>query len=177
MALPTGPVVLEEPAAAPVAVGNFQGVSDTGWFPPDCTMATGPQHVLIAVNASVAIYTKAGAVAQQPRTLSAWFGNVISGAKIFDPKALYDQPSNRWILLTVALPSSPGSQQSFFLLSVSQSADPLGSWWNYKMDATKDGSTATNNWADYPCLGVDNQAVYLTANLFKFGGGFAYAKL
>jgi hypothetical protein len=177
IALPAGPAVLEEPAAAPVPLGNFQGLVDTGWFPPDCTMAAGPQHVLIAVNSSVAVYTKAGAVAQQPRTLSAWFGNVISGAKIFDPRAVYDQHANRWVILAAALPSSPGAQQSFFLLSVSQSADPLAGWWNYKLDATKDGSTATNNWADYPCLGVDNQALYVTANMFKFGGNFAYAKL
>jgi hypothetical protein len=177
MALAPGAALLEEPAAAPVALGNFQGIVDTGWFPPDCTAAAGPQHVLVAVNSSAAVYTKAGAVAQPARPLSTWFGNVISGAKIFDPRALYDQQANRWILLAAALPSDVGSQQSFFLLSVSQSADPLGGWWNWKLDATKDGSAATNNWADYPCLGVDNQAVYLTANMFKFGGNFAYAKL
>jgi hypothetical protein len=171
------PALAAGPAAAPAALGNFQGIADTGWFPPDCTMAAGPQHVLLSVNSSVAIYTKAGVLAQPQRTLSAWFSNVISNAKIFDPKAVYDQHSGRWLLLTVALPSSPGVQQSFFLLSVSKTADPLDGWWNYKLDATKDGSTATNNWADYPCLGVDNQAVYVTANMFHFNGGFAYAKL
>jgi hypothetical protein len=178
MAAPAGPGVLVAPeAAAPVILGNFQGLTDTDWIPPDCTMAVGPQHVLIAANSSVAVYTQAGTVAQAPRTLSAWFGNVISSAKIFDPRALYDQHANRWILLAAAMPSSPAVEQSFFLLSISQSADPLGGWWNYKLDATKDGSTATRNWADYPCLGVDNQALYLTANMFKFGGNFAYAKL
>jgi hypothetical protein len=169
-----------EPAAAPTALGNFQGIADTGWFPPDCTMAVGPQHVLVAVNSSFAVYTKAGAVAQAPRTLSAWFANVIGNAKIFDPKALYDQHANRWVLLTVAIPSDPGSKESYFLLSVSKTGDPLGGWWNYKLDATKDGSTATTNWADYPSLGVDNQALYLTyltANMFKFGGDFQYAKV
>src|SRR5215472_3022074 len=82
MAAPEGPAGFAEPSAAPIALGNFQGIADTGWFPPDCTMATGPQHVLVSVNSSVAVYSKAGAVAQAPRTLSAWFGNVITGAKI-----------------------------------------------------------------------------------------------
>jgi hypothetical protein len=176
MALADAGLVLE-PAAAPVALGNFQGIADTGWFPSDCTMAAGPQHVLVAVNASVAVYTKAGAAAQPARTLSAWFGNVISGAKIFDPRALYDQHAGRWLLLAVALPSNPSAHQSYFLLSVSKTSDPLGGWWNYKLDAMKDGTTATDNWADYPSLGVDNQAVYISANMFKFGGSFLYAKV
>jgi hypothetical protein len=177
IAVPAGPAVLAAPAAAPVILGNFAAITDTGWFPPDCTLAAGPQHILVAVNASVAIYTQAGAVAQAPRTLSAWFANVISDAKIFDPRALYDQDANRWILLAAALPANPTSQQSFFLLSISQSADPLGPWWNYKLDAAKEGATATKNWADYPCLGVSPHAIYITANMFKFGGDFQYAKL
>src|SRR5262245_4640477 len=41
MARAAGPAVLEEPAAAPVPLGNFQGITDTGWFPPDCTLAAG----------------------------------------------------------------------------------------------------------------------------------------
>jgi hypothetical protein len=165
------------PAAAPISLGNFKGIADTGWFPPDCTAAVGPQHVVVAVNSSLAVYTKVGAVAQPPRPLSAWFAGVISNAKIFDPKVLYDQHSGRWVLLTVAVPSNANLKQSYFLLSISKTGDPMGGWWNYKLDATKDGQTATSNWADYPCLGVDNQALYLTANMFKFGGNFQYAKL
>src|SRR5262249_15017906 len=39
------------------------------------------------------------------------------------------------------------------------------------------GSTATNNWADYPTLGFDTQGIYITSNMFQFNGGFQYAKL
>jgi hypothetical protein len=79
------------------------------------------------------------------------------------------------VLLAVALGPTPTA--SVFLLSISQTSDATGPWWNYKLDATKDGSTPTNNWADYPSLGVDSQALYLTANMFKVNGPFAYAKL
>jgi hypothetical protein len=40
-----------------------------------------------------------------------------------------------------------------------------------------DGKKKTNNWADYPSLGVDNRALYITSNQFVFNGNFAYAKL
>ncbi len=168
--LSTGPA-----AAAPSSLTNFPGISATGWQPPDCTFAAGPSHVLASVNATVAVYPKTGGAPLKQITLTSWFSNVISGAKIFDPKALYDQHAGRWVLLAVAL--GPGSTDSFFLLSVSKTNDPLGGWFNYKMDAKKDGTTATSNWADYPGLGVDGQALYLTANMFSFGGSFQYAKI
>jgi hypothetical protein len=177
VALPAGLEAFAPPAEAPAALGNFAGLTDTGWFPPDCTVAVGPEHVLAAVNASFAVYSKTGSVARAPQTFASWYASVITAAKIFDPKVIFDQHSNRWFLLTVALPSDPAKNESYFLLSVSQTADPLGLWWNYKLDATKDGNTATTNWADYPSLGVDPQAVYLTANMFKFGGNFQYAKV
>lgn len=164
-------------AAAPSSLTSFPGISATGWLPPDCTFAAGPSHVLASVNASVAIYAKTGGAPLKQITLTSWFSNVITNAKIFDPKALYDQHAGRWVLLAVAL--GPGSTDSFFLLSISKTNDPLGGWFNYKMDAKKDGTTATNFWADYPGLGVDSQALYLTANMFSFGssGSFQYAKI
>lgn len=165
-------------ALAPGAVGNFAGLTSTGMIPSDCTLAAGPQHVLVAVNSTFAIFRKTGGAALFQQQLKAWFANVITSADIFDPKAVYDQHSGRWVLLAVALPLDRTLRQSWFLISVSQTADPMGPWWNYKFDATKDGTTATSNWADYPCLGVDNQALYVTANMFRFDGDISeYAKI
>ncbi len=177
-ALSAAPPAMEpggEPALAPTGSVNFAGISATGWIPPDCTMATGPSHVLLSVNSSLAIYNKTGGPALLQRTLTQWFANTVSGMTIFDPKALYDQHAGRWVLIAVAVRNLP--QESFHLLSVSTSSNPLGTWRNYKFDARPDGATLTNNWADYPALGVDNQAFYLTSNMFQFNGGFQYVKL
>ena len=163
------------PALAPGAAANFEGIAATGWLPPDCTLAAGPEHVLVSVNSSVAIHAKAGGAPLVSKTLTAWFANVAQGLTIFDPKALYDQHAGRWVLLAVAFAENPN--RSVFLLSCSSSADPLGAWRNHSLDAMLDGVTATANWADYPGLGVDNQAIYLTANMFAFGGGFKYSKV
>ena len=96
----------------------------------------------------------------------------MSGQTIFDPKLLYDQHAARWVLLAVAFRTNPNA--SVFLPSVSATANPLGQWRNYALDATKDGTTSTGNWADFPALGVDAHALYLTANMFAFAGGFQY---
>ncbi len=165
----------QAPSLAPSSLANFDGIAATGWLPPDCTLATGPEHVLIAVNSSVAIHAKSGGTALLSQTLTTWFANVAQGLTIFDPKALYDQHAGRWLLLAVAFTENPN--RSVFLLSCSKSADPLGSWRNYSLNAMVDGATPTNNWADYPGLGVDSHSIYLTANMFAFGGDFKYAKL
>jgi hypothetical protein len=39
------------------------------------------------------------------------------------------------------------------------------------------GSTNTANWSDYPMLGFDTQAIYVSTNQFAFAGGFAHAKV
>jgi hypothetical protein len=178
------------PSAAPGALApglqnNFHGISMSG-FPPDSTMAVGANHVLLAVNFNVFIYNKGGGAPVQQKTLNQWFGNLATGTFVFDPKVLFDQSSQRWILIAVALPDPPGPIGSWLMLSVSQSANPLGGWWSYKLDATLDGSTPTSNWADYPSLGTDPFNIYVTLNMFKFTGNqppfqangpFAYAKV
>jgi hypothetical protein len=162
-------------ADAPTGATNFAGFPATGWFPPDCTMATGPQHVMVSVNSSVAVYSKAGGNPLLLRTLTVWFSNVIQGATIFDPKLLFDQHTGRWVLLAVAVAQNPN--RSAYLLSVSATTNPLGAWRNYSLNAKVDGNTATNNWADFPALGIDANNIYLTSNQFAFGGGFQYAKI
>jgi hypothetical protein len=163
-----------EPAAAPVLSNNFSGITATGWLPPDCTLAVGPEHVLASVNSSLAVYTKAGAVLLQ-RTLTQWFANVAAGMTIFDPKALFDQHAGRWVLMAVAITNNP--KASLQLVSISNTSNPMGGWKNYRFDAMRNGNTLTNNWADFPALGVDNQALYITSNMFAFGGGFQYSKI
>lgn len=163
-----------EPTAAPTPSTNFAAIAATGWLPPDCTLAVGGAHVLASVNSSLAIYSKAGAPLLQ-RTLTQWFANVAQGLTIFDPKALFDQHAGRWVLLAVAVSDTP--KASLHLLSISSTSNPMGPWRNYRFDAMRDGTTATNNWADFPALGVDNQALYVTSNMFAFGGGFQYSKI
>lgn len=163
-------------APAPTLVTTFPGIVATGWAPPDCALAAGPDDILLVVNSSIALYDKRGNLQRPIIVLDQWFANVAQQHKIFDPRALYDQYSDRWVLVTAAL-GPDNSPISLFLLSVSETSDPKGNWHNYALDATLDGAIKTNNWGDYPALGVDDKALYITANMFVFDAGFAYAKI
>lgn len=163
---------------APVLSTNFAGIAYTGSFPPDCAIAAGPSHVLVAVNRSLAIYSKNGGAAVSSSTLANWFGNLASDGSPFDPKVAYDKWNEKFIV--VALVKNDTTLKSYYLISVSQTSDPTGNWWKWRLDARLDGDTNTNNWADYDSVGFDSSTtggVYITSNQFAFGGGFQYSKV
>ena len=163
------------PAAATFGAGSA-GIPATGWLPYDCALAVGKEYVVCAVNSSVAAFDRSGTRAFQS-TLADWFKSVLpAAATVFDPRLIYDPAADKYILVAAA--NNNDNQQSWFLISVSQTGDPNGAWWSYILDATLDGRTQTNNWADYPGLGQDANAIYLTANMFQWNDGpFQYAKL
>lgn len=154
---------------APTLSTNFAGISYTNWLPPDPNISVGPSHVLVMVNSSLAIYNKTGGAAVLTSTLANWFSNVSPVTDmIFDPKCAYDHWNQRYIM--VALAKNETASQSYHLISVSQTNNPTGLWWNWKLDAKKNGSKDTNYWADYPSLGFDSSttgAIYITTNQFS----------
>jgi hypothetical protein len=164
------------PALAPTTLANFEGIPQTAFRPPDCTLAVGPNDVLVAVNVDLVGYTKAGAQRFRWANFTALFNPVLpADAQMFDPKVAYDHYANRWIVCIAARRATP--QGSWILMAVSQTPDPAGPYWLWATDATRDGATASANWADYPMLGFDTQAIYVSTNQFGFASGFAYAKV
>src|SRR5688500_11727695 len=45
---------------APGITSTFQGIQQTAFRPPDCTIAVGPNDVMVGVNTTMAIYSKTG---------------------------------------------------------------------------------------------------------------------
>lgn len=166
----------DRPALAPTTLANFEGIPQTAFRPPDCTLAVGPNDVMVAVNVDLVGYTKAGAQRFRWANFTALFNPVLpADAQMFDPKLAYDHYANRWIVCIAARRADP--QGSWILMAVSQTPDPAGPYWLWATDATRDGATASSNWADYPMLGFDTQAIYVSTNQFGFASGFAYAKV
>ena len=163
-------------ALAPAALANFEGIAQTAFRPPDCTLAVGPNDVMVAVNVDLVGYTKAGVQRFRWANFTALFNPVLpQGAQMFDPKLAYDHYAARWIVCIAARRANP--QGSWIMMGVSQTADPAGAYWIWATDATVDGATATGNWADFPMLGFDTQGIYVSTNQFAFNGGFSYAKV
>ncbi len=156
---------------------NFQGITQTNSAPPDPVIAVGPTYVLTAVNLSFAVYNKSGTKISQT-DFSSLFGSKANGVNLSDPKVIYDQYSQRYIMLVIGY--SAANKKGVYLIAVSQSSNPTGSWYTYSSDATLDGTTATTYGPDYPGLGYDGNAVYVTSNQwsnYTEGNTFEYAKI
>ncbi|HEY9073957.1 MAG TPA: hypothetical protein VIN67_07460, partial [Desulfobaccales bacterium] len=105
--------------------------------------------------------------------LSSFFGYTTQG--LFDVRAYYDHDANRWLMSADAFAESTTVQRFFF--AVSQTADPLGSYYIYNVNVSDDlGTTGGVEW-DFPQMGLDHNAVIFTANFFDSAGNFAGARM
>ncbi|GMV26133.1 MAG: hypothetical protein AMXMBFR58_21640 [Phycisphaerae bacterium] len=166
--LPVGGL-LDQPRANPRTL--WAGIGQTGWTPPDPTIAIGPSHVLATVNMSIAWYTKSGTL-QYYNDLSnagnpGFFETVGAGGFTFDPKCFYDHYAGRFV---VVAPEVYGSTEAWITIAVSDDSDPNGVWYKYRTDAVIDVGGQTF-WWDYPGFGYDQNGYYVTSNLFGLNQG------
>jgi hypothetical protein len=162
----TGHVAQREvPSLVPLADFGFTGVTNTGWRPPDTIATVGPKHVVELVNGGFAIYTKTGT-----RTffsdLNSFWSPVGSQNFVFDPRVIFDPHSGRFFAICT---EHVGTVSGWFVLAVSDDDDPNGVWYKYRFDATAD---AGGYFVDFPHLGIDERAIYLTSN--NFSGSFTH---
>jgi hypothetical protein len=176
-------------AQVPNAISNlaidFQGTGDTHNFPPDPIIAAGPSNVVLAVNTNVDIYAKTGSKLKS-QSIQDIFSGLSPGAnqpRLFDPWVAYDPYANRFWLIAVAGNNSP--HNSTLLIAVSKGSDATQGWDAFSIDPALNGSDRIDNWCDFPKLGYDTRAIYLTCNMFDFpigdlnvpDGDFNYAKI
>lgn len=162
--LPVGGLIEARRAAADAL---WPGIGQTGWVPPDPTLAVGPTHVVTTVNQRIAFYTRAGVLEFQVELN--WNGNPgffeTVGARgfTFDPKCFYDHYAQRFVV--VAPEVYTDTQEAWICIAVSDDDNPHGTWFKYRTDAVISAG-ATTYWWDYPGFGYDQQAYYVTGNLF-----------
>ncbi len=141
--------------------------------PPDQGLAVGNNMVAELVNTSLQVFTETGTPISSPISLNSVLA-VDKSAGIGDPHIEYDPTVNRWFIDTYYQTSTFNG----LLLGVSTSADPLGGYTVYRIDA---GSSSVKGcsgqcFPDYPQPGYDANGYYLAADLFSNStGGFVAA--
>src|SRR6266446_5225909 len=169
-----GPVGLPPESPGPLGPisASWEGISsDIQYEPPDPHGAAGPNGVIQVVNVRLAYWDKQGRAIWGPTALDGFFGSVGNRYFSFDPRALYDRQSGRFYVLLIE--EDDPSQQSFLNLAVSKTSNPLTStasdWYFYRISNTR-SVAGTKYWGDYPGLGFDSQAIYISVNLYAFSG-------
>ena len=130
---------------------------------PDSAIAAGPAHLVTAVNFCLQVQDLD---AQNPTLvgLAGFFPGDPTGS-IGDPRLIYDQASGRFILGALGF-DYPG-QRSYADVAVSATSDPNGPWNKYSFNVVRNGPSGLEQ-MDFDSLGVDGQAIYLTARTRDF---------
>ena len=166
--------------------------------PPDQGLCAGNGFVMESVNDVLAIYDRSGNRLVGPVALNTFYGygaaiNRSTGAygpSITDPSCYYDADTQRWFQIVLTLDrvgtTSALAGTNHLDIAVSQTADPTGAWTVYRLPVQNNGTQGTPDHGcsggyclgDYPHIGADANAIFLTTNEFAlFGSGFYGAQI
>jgi hypothetical protein len=135
------------------------GVPNNCWIPPDVAGAIGKSQ-FVSVSNDVFEVRSRGGVLLQTKTLNGLFG--YGTTAMFDPRVQYDEEYQRWIVTADAFPIDANTQ--IFGIAISKTNSATGAWWIYFVNVT--GFAGANNFYDFPMLGMTQDAVLFTANIF-----------
>jgi hypothetical protein len=147
--------------------------------PPDPHGAVGPTHVVNVANRSIQWFTKEGirhghtSLANFFQPLRPLTPPLNPSAVIYDPRVLYDQFAERFVVLAVER-SSDAIFTSRFMMAVSDDSDPNGTWYYQSINAQTnivspdDPLEILPHYADFPGMAVSSEAVFITANMLSF---------
>ena len=166
--------------------------------PPDQGLCAGNGFVMESVNDVLAIYDRAGNKLVGPVDLNSFYGYpaainrspLMYGPELTDPSCYYDAATQRWFQFVLTLDrigtASSLAGTNHLDIAVSQTADPTGAWNIYQLPVQNNGTQGTPDHGcaggfclgDYPHIGADANAIFLTTNEFAlFGAGFYGAQI
>jgi hypothetical protein len=146
-------------------------VTSSNITPPDSMMAVGPSSVINAVNTALRIQSKAGATIAPATEFSTFFAPVITpGDDFTDPQVMYDDLAGRFYVCTLEMSAAGNADLDFAVSKTSSPTDfSSASWTEFtRIRAVEEGGTA---FADYPQMGWNTDAVFVSLNQFPSAGG------
>ncbi len=156
-------------------------LSDTGAYPPDTMGAVGPSQFIVAVNGRIRTFDKSTGLADGVlnSSMDSFFNSVMTPPAnnnfTSDPRIRYDRLSGRWFVLIIDVPGQNGASPNRVLLAVSDSsvitAGTVWSFYYFQHDQVSPAGD-TGEFADYPSLGIDANALYIGVNIFTSAGSF-----
>jgi hypothetical protein len=137
-------------------IDSVAGISGGG-TPPDTHGAVGPNHLLAITNGSVKITPRNGG-AVTTVSLNSFFSGLPITSGYFDPKAIFDPLTNRFMVVGL---TSFRTGNSGVAIAVSTTSDAI-SWhkWFFDYDSTN------AYWADYPYIGTSSNKIVISINRF-----------
>ncbi len=131
--------------------------------PPDTNGQVGKTQYVQTVNEGIQVWDKITGVSVfgpvAIRSLWGGFGGVCETAGSGHPVVNYDRLADRWVVSQSAIPTG-ASVPMDECIAVSQTGDGTGAYYRYQFHLT-------NDYLDYPKIGVWPDGYYMAANIFN----------
>jgi hypothetical protein len=146
--------------------------------PPDQGLAVNNNVAVEIVNNVMRVFDAGNGVPLSPPIATTTLFNLDPTVfNVSDPQVFFDPVSQRWFLTEVVYNATANA----FAIAVSQTSDPLGSYFTYLVDAFSSqlaGCGLQDCFPDYPKDGYDAHAFFITADLFSnVSGGYVEAAI
>ncbi|MFH1161331.1 MAG: T9SS type A sorting domain-containing protein [bacterium] len=166
----------DESALKGIADNPTIGASfEANWFdettPPDNSMAISAGGLIVSVTNSHIEYYNTSGTLLFTSSFDDFFNDPSFTALIYDPVVLYDSQADRFFMVVL---HGSNSSVSTVITCFSKSNNPSDGWWVYKLSGNPLGNAC---WFDYPKIGVSNNEVYVTGNLFTDNDVFSQVVL
>ena len=141
------------------------------WVPPDVAGSIGKGQFVSVSNNVFEVRSRTGTLLKI-NSLNGLMS--YSTEALFDPRVQYDEEYQRFIITADAFAESTTVQ--YFFIAISQTNSATGNWFIYKMNTN--GFTGTGSFYDFPMLGISQDAVMVTANVFgtsSFLGSYMFS--
>jgi len=165
---------LRSPFAPPTAaILSLPGADQTQTLrPPDTHGAVGRTQFAEIVNSKLSIRSKdTGALACAETSLNSFFN--YTAQTIFDPRVVYDKLYDRFVIFAEAFPETSTAAVQRTFLAASTSDNACGTYHKYSLDLPD----AAGDFFDYPQLGMDQDALIITANIFASSGPYKLTRM
>ena len=154
---------------APASTFGFDAIPRIGGnWPADPTGAMGVSWFFTAVNTSYALYDLAGTPVIGPNPLRSLF-SLPTGTQVFDPKVVYDQYDDTFVLAFLAVNDARRRSWILFVTIPNSTANDPETWCGAILNGDRTAGDG-RQFADYPGLGYSSDHVVVTANTFAFDG-------
>ena len=130
-------------------------------YPPDTEGAIGPTEIIYTVNQTINIYNRAG-VLQRSTTFNNFFGTTDG---LSDPRIAYDTLWKRWVVSDTRIPPGGDTLSACVWVAFSQTPLATGAWYVGRT-CSGGGIFAAGDLWDYDQLGMSQDAILITGNIF-----------
>jgi hypothetical protein len=144
----------------------------TTWIPPDPHGAAGASRLVAVGNSLMEVRRKNGTL-----TLRRGFQNFFAAFSeardtnfFFDPRVVYDEHAGRFVLVVFQRRFAPDVSRIWLSVSKGETPDTIADWNQVYINGAV-SINGSRTWVDFPGVEVDEEAVYITANMYRFSDG------